>query len=102
MLLNKPGKPSLFKKIIYVTASTFLGFLLSVIAHALLEINLIQWFIKHDYPVFFYGVCALPPLLQFALGSYGILGGFWLGLWWWRKIYVEKVWKKKRLFRRKK
>jgi hypothetical protein len=45
--------------------------------------------------VSFYGACALWPLLQIGLWLFGLLGGFFLGQFWWRKIYVERVWIKR-------
>ncbi|HSR88932.1 MAG TPA: hypothetical protein VLK22_00840 [Candidatus Udaeobacter sp.] len=69
-----------------------LGALLSFIAHALIEINYLQWAQKNNYQVTFYGTCALYPVIQAALWILGTAGGFFLGNFWWRNVYVERVW----------
>lgn len=80
------------KKVVYLFSATILGVLLSIIAHALIEISYLSWAYKHNYIVTFYGGCALPPVLQAALWVAGVVGGFLLGRWWWRMVYVDKVW----------
>lgn len=94
MFFATPSKPTKLKKALYLLSSTVLGVLLSVIAHALIEINYISWALRHNYLVPFYGGCALPPWLQVTLWLSGVIGGFLLGRLWWRKVYIEKVWKK--------
>ena len=96
MFLNNPGKPTKSKRTLYLLASIILGLLLSVLAHALIEINYIAWALKHNYIVRFYGSCALPPLLQIMLIVDGVAGGFWLGQIWWKKVYIQRIWSKKR------
>jgi hypothetical protein len=94
------GKPTKFKKIIYLLATIILGLLLSVLVHALVEIQYILWALRHSYIVSFYGGCALPPLFRTMLWIDGAVGGFWLGHYWWQKIYVQKLWAKKQAARR--
>lgn len=91
-----PPIPSKPKKIIYLIASTFLGLLLSFIAHAGIEMVYLSWALKaYDtagYPVTFYGGCALPPAFQAFIWVLGIVGGFFLGKFWWQKVYIEQIW----------
>ncbi|MCX6741049.1 MAG: hypothetical protein NTY61_01480 [Candidatus Parcubacteria bacterium] len=96
MFFNTPGKPTRPKRTVYLSASVVLGLLLSIIAHALIEINYLHWALNHDRVVRFYGGCALHPALQVALLVLGAIGGFFLGRFWWRKIYIERVWENKR------
>jgi hypothetical protein len=88
-------KPSKFKRIIYLTASTILGLLLAFNVHALIEINFLHWARKQGLTVTFYGNCALPPLLQILLWFTGGIAGYFLGRFWWRKVYIERVWAKR-------
>lgn len=83
-----------FKKAVYLLASTILGALLSFIIRVFVEINYLNWAQKNNYHITFYGHYALHPALQAAFWISGIIGGFFLGKFWWRKVYVEKVWRK--------
>lgn len=96
MFFNSPGEPTKIKKTIYLLASTVLGLFLSILAHAAVEINYLHWAESRGQAIFFYGSCALPPLFQIALWLVGAFGGFFLGQFWWRKIYIERCWQKKR------
>lgn len=87
------------KKTIYILLTMFLGFLLAMIAHGLME----MWFLnllfsKNIVPkeYIFLGVhCFLPPYLQFGLPAFGVIGGYFTGRTWWRIIYIEhRRWKK--------
>jgi len=95
MFFNAPGNPSPIKKAVYLSAAMILGLLLSFIAHALIEINYLSYALKRDWLVVFYGGCALPLALTIALLILGAVGGFFLGRFWWRKVYIERVWAKK-------
>ena len=88
------------KKIIYVTAATVLGLLLSFIIHAIAESLYLNWAIKNDaaitwHTVFNQGQCALPLLVVYGLPVLGALSGFLSGRLWWRLVYVDKFWQKK-------
>lgn len=96
MYLNTPGQPTRLKKVVYLSASVVLGLLLSVIAHALIEINYLHWVFSQGRAARFYGNCALPPALQVALLILGVVGGFLLGRFWWQKVYVDRAWAKKK------
>ncbi|MFH1822170.1 MAG: hypothetical protein ABH830_00545 [Patescibacteria group bacterium] len=95
MFFNHPGKPTKLKKAAYLTAAIILGLLLSLIAHALIEINYLGRAFTQGQAVTFYGGCALPFWLQYALWIAGAIGGYFLGRFWWQKLYIEKVWEKK-------
>jgi hypothetical protein len=95
MRFKAPGKPSPLKKTVYLLATTILGVLLSLIAHALIEIDYLNRAFNQGRAVTFYGGCALPPVLSIALLVMGAVGGFFLGRFWWRKVYIERVWAKK-------
>jgi hypothetical protein len=95
MFFNTPGKPTPLKKAVYLCATTFLGVMLSFITHAIIEISYLRALARAGRLAVFYGGCALPPMLQTALLVLGIFGGFFLGRFWWRKLYVERVWARK-------
>ena len=95
MFLKDTGNPSRLKKAVYLSAATILGVILSIIAHAVIEINYLRWAESQNLIVPFYGGCALPLGLRIALLVLGAVGGFFLGRVWWRKVYIERVWAKK-------
>lgn len=95
MFLHSVGKPTKFKKIIYISLTIILGFLLSFILHAFLEISYLAWLSSQGKAVIFYGNCALPLYLQILIILIGIVGGYFLGDFWWRKVYIERFWEKK-------
>lgn len=95
MIFGSPGKATKLKRAVYLTVSTILGIFLSYLAHAVLEINYLSWVQGQEKPAVFYGACALWPWLQILLWAGGAVGGFFLGKFWWRKLYVERVWVKK-------
>ena len=95
MFLKHVGPATLIKKVIYLITFTILGLLLSLIAHAVIEINYINWSLSHAQIVVFYGNCALHPAFQISLWIFGGVSGFLLGLFWWQKIYIERLWSKK-------
>lgn len=96
MLFNSPKNPTKLKHVVYLIAATILGILLSFIAHAVIEINHLNWAQKQEIAVTFYHGCALSPILQAALWIAGAVGGFLLGRVWWRMIYIERTWARKR------
>lgn len=95
MFLNAPKNPSRLKRAVYLCAWTILGIMLSFFVHAYIEISYLNWAESHEKYVTFYHGCALSPILQLALLALGAIGGFFLGRFWWRKIYIERVWEKK-------
>lgn len=95
MFFNTPGKPTKLKKAVYLAASVILGLLLSLIAHAVIEMKYLAMANSQGLVVNFYNGCALPLWLQILIWLAGASGGYFLGSWWWRKLYVERVWEKK-------
>lgn len=96
MFFDTPGKPTLLKKIVYLIAATVLGVLLSFMVHAFLEINYLNLLQSQGRVASFYNGCALPPDFSDSLFLLGAVGGFFLGRFWWRMIYIDRVWAKKR------
>ncbi len=94
-MFRAAGEPTKIKKIVYLIVTTFLGLILSLDFHAFIEINYLNWAGSQGKLVTFYGNCALHPALQAAIWLAGAVGGFYLGLFWWRKVYVDRVWAKK-------
>jgi len=90
MFLNKVGKPTKIKKLIYLITWVFLGILLSFILHALVETSYLYWSLAHEKIVIFYGGCALHPIIQTLFLLLGTTSGFFLGLFWWQKVYLKK------------
>lgn len=89
------GQPTKIKKTVYLTASIILGLLLSLNLHILIEVNYLNWLLGHGQPATFYYNCALSPILRISLLLLGSIGGYFLGNFWWRKIYIERFWEQK-------
>lgn len=90
MSLRRVGKPTKIKKIVYLAAFIFLGLLLSFNLHTLIEVNYLKLAAEHNVIVHFYGSCALPIYIQILLPALGIIFGIFSGLYWWRRIYIER------------
>jgi hypothetical protein len=88
------------KKAIYIICAMILGFLVSLIIHAKLEIWYINQMLDSGIaPVSFCGREFLPPLVSFLLAIFGLIFGYIVGQRWWQIVYVEKRhwrWKKKK------
>jgi len=86
------------KKIIYIIATIFLGILLSLLAHVYIEIIYLQYAQAHNIKIVWNTAlgesCSLPIILQLLIMLSGILGGYYLGQFWWRKVYVENAYKR--------
>lgn len=96
MFFRPPGEATKIKKIIYLMAATILGLLLSFLIHALIEINYLRWLASQNIIVSLSGGCALALWLNISLWLLGAVGGFFLGRFWWRKLYIERVWVRNR------
>jgi len=100
--INKETNRLSFKKIVYIVLTIFLGKLLGLIAFALVSINLVAFLEKNNLPVAYdriFGIVysPLPAYLFWLIISIGAIGGFFLGLTWWRIVYVEhRHWRMKR------
>ena len=81
------------KKAIYIVLFVFLGFILSMILHSVVEIIYLNWADKNDVVVNWTlnQSCSLPMWLIVLLLVLGIVFGVWFGIIAWRKIYVQKV-----------
>jgi hypothetical protein len=82
------------KRKIYIGFTMLLGVELMIILHALLE----SWYIsmltaadslpaRNDFRFF---STYLPIWLSALLLIGGLVGGYFLGKWWWHMVYVEK------------
>ncbi len=83
------------KKKIYVGLTIFLGIMLSFIAHALLEVAILRQAFAEGRIVegtYFLrvGWCALPFWVQYTFPVLGIVGGYFLGQYWWKVVYIQK------------
>ncbi len=81
------------KKNIYILLTIILGLLLSLLAHVFIEYFYLRQAIASNTPIQWVGSrlgCALPLGLQIALPILGIIVGFFLGVRWWRIVYIEK------------
>lgn len=101
--MSKKTKKQPFKKALYLLLSTLLGTILSFIAHAAIEMIYLKYLEDNNIeviPAYFFGKtawCALPLWIQASLLVIGIIGGYLLGLTWWKWVYVDK---KHRKFRK--
>ncbi len=87
------------KKTIYITLSVFLGFILSFILHAIIEIIYINWAQKNNIVISMVNNCALPLWLNIFLVVFGLAFGLWFGFFAWKKIYLNKIKVKSRLLK---
>jgi hypothetical protein len=101
MFLCPPGKPIKLKKVIYLISFIILGLLLSLNLHALIEMRYLSWLSSQGRIALFYGGCALPPLIQFAIWALGIISGYFFGHFFWQKIYIERYWEKTKVIDKK-
>jgi hypothetical protein len=92
------------KKTIYVLLTIVLALEISFILHGLIEIFYIDYALASkillDDTLFlgrFY--CVLPLWLSYGLLLSAVIGGYFLGQFWWRMVYIEKRhwhnWRKK-------
>lgn len=96
MFLSAPPKPTKHKHAAYLAATVLLGIVVSFAVHAGIEAAYLAWTESAGKTVAWYGGCALHPILQIALILGGALGGYALGRFWWRKVYVERVWARRK------
>lgn len=87
MFFNEPGEASNAKRAVYLTASTILGILLGAVVCGLFEIK----YLSLASNSFNNGYIRL-QIFQGIILILGAASGFFVGKFWWRKIYVERVW----------
>lgn len=96
MIFDPPGKATVLKRNVYLIAATILGILLGSIVCSLVEIKYLDWAISRgDIAIFDDGYAAL-QFVQGIILIFGAIGGFFVGRFWWRKLYIERVWAKRR------
>jgi hypothetical protein len=81
------------KKTIYILLTVVLGLILSFILHAVIEVCYIKHLLGRGIlpePSSLTHQCYLPSALQIILLLAGLLGGYFLGRFWWRKVYIER------------
>jgi prepilin-type N-terminal cleavage/methylation domain-containing protein len=85
------------KKTTYILAAIVLGILLSFILHGLIEMGAIS-LLTSDFETWSLGMSWADWFMVHAVGSVilfilGGIGGYFLGIRWWRIIYIEKRWR---------
>jgi len=78
------------KKTVYIILTIILGLILSFLAHAIIEIFYINYFLGKGIspkPSTLTSKCFLPSFLQIFLLIAGLFGGYFLGQKWWKKVY---------------
>ncbi len=94
MFFSAPENPTQVKHGVYLVATTILGIFVSYLVHAGIEAVYLAWADAAGKQVVWYGGCALHPAIQVSLVVLGAVGGFFLGRFWWRLVYVERKWAK--------
>lgn len=83
------------KRRLYLAASTVVGILLFLLAHFGIEALYLRSASEEQRVVHWAWGCALHPAVQFTLLLLGPIGGFLLGRFWWRMLYIEHRWTKR-------
>lgn len=89
-LMNDGGS----KRVIYIAAFIVLGILLQQLVHAGVEIVVINLLVT-DFERYGLGLSwnawyLIHSVVGIGLLLGGIVFGWWQGVYWWRKIYIEK------------
>lgn len=83
------------KKLLYLFLWVLLGLKASFVAHAILEMAEIKYSFAQGlipYNITFLGLggyCVLPIGAQVILLLFGAIGGFWAGMYFWKKLYTK-------------
>lgn len=93
-MFSKPGLPTLPKRIVYQMLVIILCSLLGLLLHAWIEMSYLSRAASAGRVVNFYGSCALTPALSAGIWILSIVGGYFLGRFWWRWLYVDRKWEK--------
>ncbi len=93
--------PTPAKRVIYLCSTVVLGILLSILAHVGIESLYLNWaqdkgigIVWHSAFGLTSAACALHPIIQWGLVALGAVGGYMLGRFWWRMVYIERWWSK--------
>ncbi len=82
------------KKIIYLILFTFLGFLLQLLIHSLLEVfyigKLVTDFQKYSLGQTWAWWYSFHIYATVVLSLVGLIFGWWQGRFWWRKVYEKR------------
>jgi hypothetical protein len=82
------------KKLIYIFSWVLLGFLLSLLAHAGIEVWYINYLLSSNSAPVDFGAfghyCALSLFVQYGLLLAGLVSGFIAGKFFWRVVYIER------------
>lgn len=89
-----PGKPDNLKHAVYLLASIVLGILIGFIAYAFIEIKTIHRMYHQGNLAYFDSGRKLFRILEYAFLISSAASGLLVGQFCWRKIYVERVWKR--------
>ena len=81
------------KRRVYIFLTIILGIILSYIVHAGVELLYLKvagfenvtWYMHWGF-----APCSLPPFVAYSILLIGIIGGYFLGRFWWQLVYVEK------------
>ena len=86
MFHRTPPTPTKAKHAVYLVSATILGVILSYVVHAIIE----TWYLNsiETGKVTWYWRCSLHPIIQIGLPILGAIGGFFLGRFWWKIIYI--------------
>ena len=84
------------KRIVYILLSMFLGLLLSFFAHVALEMPALSYLVEGgahagDAPVLIWTRWqSVHEAGTVLIALAGLVGGWFLGRYWWRLVYVER------------
>lgn len=81
------------KKVLYITLFTFLGFLVQLLVHAVIEMVYIKLLLTR-YDTFGLGLpfstwFLVHNVFTLVLLALGVVVGFWQGIYWWKRLYGE-------------
>jgi O-antigen ligase len=96
MFLTPHSNPTKATHVVYLCLTTVLGVLLSLLVHAAIEAAYLRDAEAKETAIHWSFGCALHPALQLGLLLAGAVGGFFLGRYWWRMVYVERRWDRTR------
>lgn len=83
------------KRTVYIILTIIIGIIVSFVLHAFVEMWYLNWAEDNGHVIvwaspFGNGSCALPLYVNYGLLVLGAIGGYFLGRWWWKIVYIEK------------